>query len=244
MGVASLRISEVAARSGVPASTLRYYDQLGLVPSGRLPNGYRAYPESVFDRIRFIDSARRLNLPLQEISGLLQAWEHDPCTSVKARLRPLLSTELAAVDDAIDTLTELRDHLHAAQAHLDELPDRDERCDPSCAFLLRPPSPPVACGLGSDRQGQIVRQGQVDRWRALLDGHEAQRLGGGVRYHLPTVDLADATALAAAEQACCPFFGFDISLHHDTFTLTVRTTPEGRSLLAEITGIADLDEPA
>ena len=80
----SLRIAEVAARSGVPASTLRYYDQLGLVPSGRLPNGYRAYSESVFDRLRFIDSARKLDLPLEEISGLVQAWESDPCASVKA----------------------------------------------------------------------------------------------------------------------------------------------------------------
>lgn len=69
----------MAARSGVPASTLRYYGQLGLVPSGRLPNGYRAYPESVFDRLRFIDSARKLDLPLEEISGLLGAWETDPC---------------------------------------------------------------------------------------------------------------------------------------------------------------------
>ena len=49
----SLRIAEVAQRSGVPASTLRYYDQIGLVPTGREGNGYRAYPEDVLDRLRY-----------------------------------------------------------------------------------------------------------------------------------------------------------------------------------------------
>jgi len=217
---------------------LRYYDQLGLVPSDRLPNGYRAYSEAVFDRLRFIDSVRKLDLPLEEISGLVQVWEADPCASVKARLRPLLSTQLAVVEDAVDALTELRDHLHAARAHLDELPDRDDRCDPSCAFLLHEPEPPVACRLGADRGGQ------VDRWRGLLEGNSGQRLTGGVRYCLPIDALAEAAALAAAEQACCPFLRFDLSLHHDTFTLTIRTTAEGLSLLGEITGIADLLEPA
>lgn len=234
----SLRIAEVAARSGVPASTLRYYDQLGLVPSGRLPNGYRAYSESVFDRLTFIDSARRLALPLEEISGLLVAWEAEPCASVKARLRPMLVAQLATVDEAVERLIERREHLHAARSHLDELPDRSEGCDPSCPFLLREPVPPVARGLGADRTAQ------VDRWHVLLGGAAAQRLpGGALRYQLPVAALGEAAALAATEQACCPFFRFDLSLHHDTFTLTIRTPPEGLSLLGEITGITDLGEP-
>ncbi|GAA3566138.1 hypothetical protein GCM10022197_22500 [Microlunatus spumicola] len=236
-----LRIAEVAARSGVPASTLRYYDQLGLVRSGRLPNGYRSYPDSVFDRLRFIDSARKLDLPLEDIAGLLAEWEAGPCASAKARLRPLLSAQLTTVDDAVDTLTELRDHLHAARAHLDELPDRDEQCDPSCGFLLHTPAAPVVCRLGAERSGQ------VDRWHALLAETPAERLngvggGGGVRYRLPVTALADTAALAAAEQACCPFFRFDLSLRHDTFTLTIRTPPKGLPLLAEITGLPDLVE--
>ena len=54
-----------------------------------------------------------------------------------------------------------------------------------------------------------------------------------------------STQLAAVEdeQACCPFFRFYLSLHHDTFTLTIRTTTEGLSPLREMTGMAD-DEPA
>jgi DNA-binding transcriptional MerR regulator len=231
----SLRIAEVAARSGISASTLRYYDQLGLVPSERSSNGYRAYSETVFDRLRFIDSARRLDLPLEEISSLLQKWENDPCASVKSRLRPLLTEHLHAVDETLVSLSELRDNLESARNHLDELPDRDERCDPSCAFLLRKTSP-VACELGA---GQLE---QVALWRRLLSDYPADRISGGVRYRLPIALLAETSTLAASEQECCPFFGFDISLRGGAFTLTIRTPVEGLSLLAELTGIDELSE--
>lgn len=231
-----LRIAEVAARSGVPASTLRYYDQLGLVPTERSGNGYRAYTAEVFDRLRFIDSARRLDLPLEDIAGLLLSWETDPCASVKARLRPLLTEHLATVQDTIGALTDLCDQLESAHTHLDQLPDREGRCDPSCAFLLRP-APPVACSLGADRDGQVTR------WRTLLAGHDIQPIAGGVRGQLPTALLAEAAALAATEQQCCPFLSFDISLRGSVFTLTIRAPVEGLSLLAELTGLS-LEEAA
>lgn len=227
----ALRIAEVAQRSGVPASTLRYYDQIGLVPTGRASNGYRAYPEDVLDRLRFIDAARRLDLPLSGIGELLGSWESDACASVKARLRPSLDEHLARVDEAITGLGELRDALGSARTHLDELPDREERCDPSCAFLLSEPAPPVACSLG---EGQAE---QVAAWRALLaDGH-VERVAGGVRCVLPIDRLAAGAGLAAAEQACCPFFGFEMTLRGDVFTLTIRSPDHALPLLEDITGL-------
>ena len=230
----ALRIAQVASRSGVPASTLRYYDQLGLVPTGRAANGYRVYDEAVFDRLRFIDSARALDLPLDDVSSLLQVWEKDPCASVKAQLRPLLEEHLQKVVQTVDRLSELRNQLESARAHLDELPDRDDRCDPSCAFLLTDPVP-VARDLGADR-GE-----QVGKWRALLDGSAREEIAGGVRVSLPIGALSEAAALAASEQECCPFFAFDIALHRDSFTLTIRTPPEGRNMLVELTGQASVE---
>ena len=230
-----LRIAEVATRSGVPASTLRYYDQLGLVPAQRSTNGYRAYTAAVFDRLRFIESARRLDLPLDEIAGLLRSWETDPCASVKARLRPLLMEHLASVQDTIGALNGLHDQLQTAHAHLDQLPDRDGRCAPSCAFLLRPAAP-VACALGEGRAQQVAQ------WRSLLHDQQVHRIAGGVRCQLPITLLAQVASLAAAEQQCCPFLSFDISLRGAVFTLTVRTPQEGLPLLADLTGLP-LDEP-
>lgn len=225
----ALRIAQVASRSGVPASTLRYYDQLGLVPTGRSANGYRAYDEGVFDRLRFIDSARALDLPLDDVSSLLQVWEKDPCSSVKAQLRPLLDEHVQKVVLTVDRLSELRNQLESARAHLDELPDRDDRCDPSCAFLLTDPAP-VACDLG------VGRGEQVGKWRTVLDGTVQEDVPGGVRVLLPIGVLPETAALAASEQECCPFFAFDIALHRDSFMLTIRTPPEGRDMLAELIG--------
>lgn len=232
----SLRIAEVAQRSGVPASTLRYYDQIGLVPTDRAGNGYRAYPEEVLDRLRFIDAARRLDLPLTEIGELLRSWESDACASVKARLRPSLDEHVTRVEETIAGLSELRDALWAARTHLDELPDREQRCDPSCAFLLTQPAPPVACGLGEGQAEQIAA------WRELLADAQIEQTVGGVRCVLPIGQLAVATELAAAEQACCPFFGFEIALRGDVFTLTIRCPEDALPLLGELTGL-DLRAP-
>lgn len=222
----------MSQRSGVPASTLRYYDQIGLVPTGRERNGYRAYPEDVLDRLRFIDAARRLDLPLSEIGELLRPWESEACASVKARLRPSLDEHLARVEEAITGLGDLRDALWAARIHLDELPDREQRCDPSCAFLLSEPASPVACSLG---EGQAE---QVAAWRALLADVQVERIAGGVRCALPIDRLPETSALAAAEQACCPFFGFELTLRGEVFTLTIRCPDDALALLGELTGLA------
>lgn len=227
----SLRIAEVAQRSGVPASTLRYYDQIGLVPTGRASNGYRAYPEDVLDRLRFIDAARRLDLPLSEIGELLGIWESDACASVKARLRPSLHEHLARVEEAITGLGDLREALWAARAHLDHLPDREERCDPSCAFLLSEPAPSVVCSLGEGQSEQVAA------WRMLLADGRVEQMVGGVRCVLPIDRLAAAAGLAATEQACCPFFGFEMTLRGDVFTLTIRSPDHALPLLGELAGL-------
>ncbi|QSZ51433.1 MerR family DNA-binding transcriptional regulator [Arthrobacter sp. TS-15] len=48
----TIRISEVAARTGVQATTLRYYEDIGLIgPAARSANGYRSYDERDLDRL-------------------------------------------------------------------------------------------------------------------------------------------------------------------------------------------------
>ena len=74
-------ISEVARRSGVPARTLRYYEEIGLLRPERTPSGYREYNERVFDRLTFIRSAQALGLSLAEIRGIVTLRENGeaPC---------------------------------------------------------------------------------------------------------------------------------------------------------------------
>src|ERR1700722_12435923 len=62
-----LPISEVARRSGVAASALRFYEQRGLITSERAGSGHRRYPRPILRRIAFIVYAQRIGLTLQEI---------------------------------------------------------------------------------------------------------------------------------------------------------------------------------
>ena len=66
-----LPISEVARRSGVAASALRYYEDRGLINSERAGSGHRRYPRPVLRRIAFIVYAQRVGLTLDEIGGEL-----------------------------------------------------------------------------------------------------------------------------------------------------------------------------
>ncbi len=63
-----ITIGEVARRSGVAASALRYYEERGLITSHRTGAGHRRFPRAVLRRIAFIIYAQRIGLTLEEIS--------------------------------------------------------------------------------------------------------------------------------------------------------------------------------
>jgi MerR family transcriptional regulator, redox-sensitive transcriptional activator SoxR len=64
-----LTIGEVARRSGVASSALRFYEERGLIASVRASSGHRRYPRSVLRRIAFIVFAQRIGLTLEEIGA-------------------------------------------------------------------------------------------------------------------------------------------------------------------------------
>jgi MerR family redox-sensitive transcriptional activator SoxR len=66
-----LTIGEVAQRSGVAASALRYYEERGLIESGRAGSGHRRYHRRVLRRIAFIVFAQRVGLTLDEVGSEL-----------------------------------------------------------------------------------------------------------------------------------------------------------------------------
>jgi MerR family redox-sensitive transcriptional activator SoxR len=66
-----LTIGEVARRSGVAASALRFYEERGLISSERAGSGHRRYSRPVLRRIAFIVFAQRVGLTLDEIGGEL-----------------------------------------------------------------------------------------------------------------------------------------------------------------------------
>ena len=67
-----MRIGELAGRLGVNPKTIRYYESIGLLPDpGRTPSGYRVYDEDAVDRLRFIRTAQRLGVTLDEVKEIL-----------------------------------------------------------------------------------------------------------------------------------------------------------------------------
>lgn len=66
-----LTIGEVAKRSGVAASALRYYEERGLITAERAGSGHRRFPRAVLRRIAFIVFAQRVGLSLEEIGDEL-----------------------------------------------------------------------------------------------------------------------------------------------------------------------------
>ncbi|MGP5305958.1 MerR family transcriptional regulator [Brachybacterium alimentarium] len=66
-----MKIAEVAERSGVPASTVRYCERLEILAAHRSPNGYRDFDEDHLERLDFIASATCLGLELPEMRRLL-----------------------------------------------------------------------------------------------------------------------------------------------------------------------------
>jgi MerR family redox-sensitive transcriptional activator SoxR len=66
-----LSIGDLAARSGVPASALRYYEALGLIAADRSVGNQRRYPRHVLRRVAFVRAGRQLGLSLAEIRGAL-----------------------------------------------------------------------------------------------------------------------------------------------------------------------------
>ncbi len=77
-----MEIRELAERTGVPAKTIRYYEEINLLPSpSRKPNGYREYSEVDVDRLKLVTGARRLDLSLGDIKEILDLRDRQiaPC---------------------------------------------------------------------------------------------------------------------------------------------------------------------
>src|SRR5918912_3156439 len=67
-----MTIGEVAKRSGVAASALRFYEERGLIRSERAGSGHRRYPRAVLRRIAFIVFAQRIGMTLDEVAAELK----------------------------------------------------------------------------------------------------------------------------------------------------------------------------
>lgn len=106
----SLPIGEVARRSGMAASALRFYETLGLISSERSAAGRRRYPRAVLRRLAFIRAGRNVGLTLDEIRSALSTLPEGR-SPTKADWERLSRVWRSRLDEQIDALVALRDGL-------------------------------------------------------------------------------------------------------------------------------------
>jgi len=105
-----LTIGQVADRSGVAASALRYYESVGLVSSVRSTGGQRRYPRSVLRRIAFVRVAQQVGLTLDEIATALDSLPQRR-TPTKSDWQRLSAPWRERIDSRIRELEVLRSEL-------------------------------------------------------------------------------------------------------------------------------------
>ena len=110
METASLSIGELAHRSGVAASALRYYESLGLIRADRSGGNQRRYHRGELRRVAFIRIAQTVGLSLDEIAAALATLPSSR-TPTKADWARLSAAWQSRLDDQIALLERLRDRL-------------------------------------------------------------------------------------------------------------------------------------
>ena len=243
---------DVARRSGFSAATLRYYEEIGLLPEAtRTPAGYRLYDDHTLERLAFISRAKQLGCSLEEIADLTVAWDGGRCGPIQDRLREVVADKLATARQQIVELMTLTADLQRAASTL-ETHRPEGACDDQCGCVIdtsdtttpqlvtlrRKPgrvdiAAPVACTLGSQSMPS-----RLDEWQRLLEHVERREsIDDGLRATFgPATPLGELVRLAAAEQDCCQFFTFAITVDNRNVALEVRAPHDARPMLHSLFG--------
>jgi len=122
-----MNIGEVSAASGLPAKTIRYYEDIGLVTPLRSANGYRSFRETDLHKLSFLGRARSLGFSIEDCRTLLALYEDRARAS--ADVKAVAEHHLEGIEQKMD---ELR-RMHETLSHLVHACAGDDR--PDCPIL-------------------------------------------------------------------------------------------------------------
>jgi Hg(II)-responsive transcriptional regulator len=121
-----MRTGELAERAGVNTQTLRYYERRGLLARPpRSVSGYRNYPSSAAELVRFVKRVQELGFSLDEAAQLVQLAAGGPRACASARA--LATARIAEIERRLADLRRMRESLAELVATCD-LPRRDRQC--------------------------------------------------------------------------------------------------------------------
>lgn len=119
-----MRISEAARLSGLPAKTIRFYEDEGLIaPASRTANGYRQYSDKDVHTLRFLQHARSLGFSMEDCRALLSLYQDQERSS--ADVKDLAKRHLAEIERKVSELENLKGVLTELidRCHGDDRPD-------------------------------------------------------------------------------------------------------------------------
>jgi len=122
-----MNIGEVATRSGLPAKTIRYYEDIGLVTPLRSENGYRSFRQSDLHKLTFLGRARALGFTIEDCRTLLALYG-DP-SRASADVKAVASKHLVEIEAKLADLKAM----HQTLSHLIRECSGDHR--PDCPIL-------------------------------------------------------------------------------------------------------------
>ena len=134
---AGLTIGELAGELRLNPKTIRYYEEVGLIPEPRRSeSGYRLYSRYEVERLRLVKRAKLLGLSLAEIRGIVEYAIDGHCGLMEDRLLSLVEAKLGEIDQKIEDLVIFRDNLQQYRNDLSrrlKSETREERIPPVSA---------------------------------------------------------------------------------------------------------------
>ncbi|MCP3970481.1 MAG: Cu(I)-responsive transcriptional regulator [Rhodobacteraceae bacterium] len=104
-----MNIGEVSTRAGLPAKTIRYYEEIGLIAAPRDTNGYRNFGAAELHKLTFLGRARALGFSIADCRALLALYEDQGRAS--ADVKRIAQQHLARIDAKIADLRAMQDTL-------------------------------------------------------------------------------------------------------------------------------------
>jgi len=101
-----MNIGQVAKASGLPAKTIRYYEDIGLILPYRQENGYRVFDSGHLNKLRFLQRARSLGFSVEDCRTLLALYEDKSRTSED--VKRIAENRLADIDRKMKELQSMR----------------------------------------------------------------------------------------------------------------------------------------
>ena len=249
-------IGETSSRSGFSASALRFYRTSGWStrPAGPVA-GTASTTTTRWHRLAFITQAKQLGCSLEEITDLVEIWDGQRCGPVQRRFHELITARsttpisrsradgVRRAAAGIGRATRRRTDRRTVRTGV-RLPHRRHLRTPvvetaTVTFGRKPATVPIEIPIACTLEPGAMPD-RLAEWASVLD-HATRRtaIDGGLRIELgPDVDLGDLGRLIGAEQHCCAFFRFSLTVDADGIVIEVRAPELAAGMVTDLFGSA------